>query len=37
MKKVAVTIHTIKNFKPDIIKGLEGLEYIHNRKRFEKI
>ena len=37
MKKVAVAIRAIKNFKPDIIKGLEGLDYIHNRKRFEKI
>jgi len=36
MKKV-VAIYAIKNFTPDIIKGLEGLDYFHNRKRFEKI
>ena len=29
MKKVAVSIHAIKNFTPDIIKELEGLDYIH--------
>ena len=29
MKKVAVSIHAIKDFNPDIIKGLEGLDYIH--------
>ncbi len=29
MKKVAVAIFAIKNFTPDVIKGLEGLDYIH--------
>lgn len=29
MKKVAVSIHAINSFNPDIIKGLEGLDYIH--------
>ena len=29
MKKVAVSIHAIDDFDPDIIKGLEGLDYIH--------
>ena len=29
MKKVAVSIHAIENFDPDIIKYLEGLDYIH--------
>ena len=29
MKKIAVSIHAIKDFNPDIIKGLEGLDYIH--------
>ena len=29
MKKVAVSIHAIENFSPQIIKGLSGLDYIH--------
>ncbi|MFX1297165.1 MAG: hypothetical protein ACFFD2_20215 [Promethearchaeota archaeon] len=29
MKKVAVSIHAIENFDPDIIKDLKGLDYIH--------
>jgi len=29
MKKVAVSIHATENFTPEIIKGLEGLDYIH--------
>ena len=29
MKKVAVSIHAVKNFSPKIIKGLKGLDYIH--------
>lgn len=29
MKKVAVSIHAIENFTPQIIKGLKGLDYIH--------
>jgi pentose-5-phosphate-3-epimerase len=29
MKKVAVSIHAIKEFNPNIIKGLEGLNYMH--------
>ena len=29
MKKVAVSIHAIDEFNPDIIKGLDGLDYIH--------
>ena len=29
MKKVAVSIHAIDDFNPDIIKGLAGLDYIH--------
>lgn len=29
MKKVAVAIHALKDFNPNIIKGLKGLDYIH--------
>ena len=29
MKKIAVSIHAIDEFNPDIIKGLDGLDYIH--------
>ena len=29
MKKVAVSIHAIDEFNPDIIKQLKGLDYIH--------
>ncbi|MFX1477529.1 MAG: ribulose-phosphate 3-epimerase [Promethearchaeota archaeon] len=29
MKKVAVSIHATENFKVDILKGLEGYDYIH--------
>ena len=29
MKKIAVSIHAIENFSPQIIKGLNGLDYIH--------
>ncbi|MFX1239740.1 MAG: ribulose-phosphate 3-epimerase [Promethearchaeota archaeon] len=29
MKKVAVSIHATKNFNVDILKGIEGLDYIH--------
>ncbi len=29
MKKVAVSIHAIEDFDPDIIKELNGLDYIH--------
>jgi len=29
MKKVAVSIHAVKNFTPKVIKGLKGLDYIH--------
>jgi len=29
MKKVSVSIHAIEDFDPDIIKGLENLDYIH--------
>ena len=29
MKKVAVSIHAIDDFNIDLIKGLEGLDYIH--------
>ena len=29
MKKVAVSIHAIDEFNPDILKGLDGLDYIH--------
>ena len=29
MKKVSLSIHAIENFDPDIIKGLNGLDYIH--------
>lgn len=29
MKKVAVSVHAIDEFNPDIIKGLDGLDYIH--------
>ncbi len=29
MKKIAVSIHAIDEFNPDIIKGLDYLDYIH--------
>ena len=29
MKKIAVSIHAIKDINSDIIKRLEGLDYIH--------
>jgi ribulose-phosphate 3-epimerase len=29
MKKVAVALHAKDNFKPDVIRGLNGLDYIH--------
>jgi len=29
MKKIAVSIHAIDDFNPDIIQGLNGLDYIH--------
>lgn len=29
MKKIAVSIHAKKNFNPNIIKDLDGLDYIH--------
>jgi len=29
MKKIAVSIHAIDDLNPDIIKGLDGLDYIH--------
>ncbi|MFX1363434.1 MAG: ribulose-phosphate 3-epimerase [Promethearchaeota archaeon] len=29
MKKIAISIHATKNFSPDILKGLEGYDYIH--------
>ncbi len=29
MKKIAVSIHAINNFTMDILKGLEGFDYIH--------
>ena len=29
MKKIAVSIHARKNFIPDVIKDLDGLDYIH--------
>ena len=29
MKKIAVSIHAIESFSPQIIKGLIGLDYIH--------
>ena len=29
MKKIAVSIHARDNFNPDIIKDLDGLDYIH--------
>lgn len=29
MKKVAVAIHAIDNFNPEIIKGLKDIDYIH--------
>ena len=29
MKQIAVSIHAIQEFKPEIIKNLEGLDYIH--------
>lgn len=29
MRKIAVSIHARKNFNPDIIRDLDGLDYIH--------
>ena len=29
MKKVAISIHAIENFKPEIIENLTGFDYIH--------
>ena len=29
MKQVAVSIHAIEDFRPEIIKNLEGFDYIH--------
>ncbi|MHA1491056.1 MAG: ribulose-phosphate 3-epimerase [Promethearchaeota archaeon] len=29
MKKVALAIHAIENFRPNIVKGLKGLDFIH--------
>lgn len=29
MKKIAVSIHAKENFYPDVIKDLDGLDYIH--------
>ena len=29
MKKVSISIHAIENFTPEIIEGLDGLDYIH--------
>ena len=29
MKKVAISLHATENFNPNIIKDLEGLDYIH--------
>jgi len=29
VKKVSLSIHAIENFDPEIIKGLNGLDYIH--------
>ncbi|MHA1985820.1 MAG: ribulose-phosphate 3-epimerase [Promethearchaeota archaeon] len=29
MKEIAVSIHARKNFNPDVIKDLDGLDYIH--------
>ena len=29
MKKIAVSIHAIENFKVDILEGLKGFDYIH--------
>jgi len=29
MKKIAVSIHAIENFTKDILKGIEGFDYIH--------
>jgi len=29
MKKIAVSIHARENFSPDVIKDLDGLDYIH--------
>ena len=29
MKKIAISIHARKNFNPDVIKDLDGLDYIH--------
>ena len=29
MKQVAVSIHAIEDFKPEIIKNLEDFDYIH--------
>ncbi|MFW9973510.1 MAG: hypothetical protein ACFFDF_25230, partial [Candidatus Odinarchaeota archaeon] len=29
MKKIAISIHAIENFTKDILKGIEGFDYIH--------
>ncbi|MFX0000765.1 MAG: ribulose-phosphate 3-epimerase [Candidatus Hodarchaeota archaeon] len=29
MKKIAVSVHAIDNFTPDIVKGLKDFDYIH--------
>ena len=29
MKKVAISLHATENFDPNIIKNLNGLDYIH--------
>lgn len=29
MKKIAVSIHAIENFKVEILRGIEGFDYIH--------
>ena len=29
MKNIAVSLHAIDDFNPDIINGLTGLDYIH--------
>ena len=29
MKKIAISLHAIENFDPNIIKDLKGLDYIH--------
>ena len=29
MKKIAVSIHAIDKFKPEIIEDLKGFDYIH--------